>query len=69
MLLNIMGFDALVTSTYFNRVFRKSNICMHFVNFKQNSSSVKQSKMDPLFLNMCNTVLVLIFSRSGVCPV
>ena len=55
-----MGFDALVTSTYLNRIHRKSNTCMHFLNVEQNSGSVSQSKFDPLFFSMGNTVLVLV---------
>ena len=43
------------TSTYFNRVFRKSNICMHFLNFEQNSGSVSQSKLIPYF-SACATL-------------
>ena len=48
-LLNTMGFDALVSFTYLNRIYRKSNICMPFLNVEQNSGYVSQSKLIPYF--------------------
>ena len=39
-----MGFDASVSFTYFNRIYRKSNICMPSMNIEQNSGFVSQSK-------------------------
>ena len=44
-----MGFDALVSFTYLNRIYRKSNICMPALNIEQNSGYVSQSNLIPYF--------------------
>ena len=61
-----MGFDALVSFTYLNRLYRESNICMSSLNIEQNSGYVSQSNLIPYF-SACALLSYCLLHVSCVC--